>query len=196
MNYASLIGIALWALIPGFIAKKKGRSFVAYYFLSFVITPLVTTIIILCLRKLDVEEETEEPIIINATSKEADESVESLEYINGKTRDMTYELASQEEPTIEQLSLLALPEQSSTAIENGTDDLTGNQSEDEIVTEESDESQVVRYCRKCGYQLMEDSVYCSRCGTKVVDMTVICANCGTRLINGVRFCHICGMVVS
>lgn len=42
---ATLIGIALWALIPGFIAKKKGRSFWGYYFLSFLITPLLTMII-------------------------------------------------------------------------------------------------------------------------------------------------------
>lgn len=46
---ASLIGIALWALIPGFIAKKKGRNFWGYYFLSFLISPLITMIITLCL---------------------------------------------------------------------------------------------------------------------------------------------------
>lgn len=51
MNWPSMIGIALWALLPGFIAKKKGRSFWAYYLLSFVITPLITTIITLCLSK-------------------------------------------------------------------------------------------------------------------------------------------------
>lgn len=53
INWSSLIGIALWALIPGFIAQKKGRSFAAYYFLSFVITPLVTTIITLCVSNLN-----------------------------------------------------------------------------------------------------------------------------------------------
>ena len=52
-NWSSLIGIALWALIPGFIAKKKGRSFAAYFFLSFVITPLVTIIISLCVSNLN-----------------------------------------------------------------------------------------------------------------------------------------------
>lgn len=51
MNWTSMIGIALWALLPGFIAKKKGRSFLAYYLFSFVITPLITTIITLCLSK-------------------------------------------------------------------------------------------------------------------------------------------------
>ncbi len=53
INWASLIGIALWALIPGFIAQKKGRSFAAYFFLCFVITPLVTTIITLCVSNLN-----------------------------------------------------------------------------------------------------------------------------------------------
>ena len=49
MNWAVIIGIALWALLPGFLAAKKSRSFVAYYFLSFIISPLITTIIVLCL---------------------------------------------------------------------------------------------------------------------------------------------------
>lgn len=51
MNWTPIIGIALWSLIPGFIAKKKGRSFWAYYFLSFVITPLITIIITLCVKR-------------------------------------------------------------------------------------------------------------------------------------------------
>ena len=51
-NYiGSLIGISLWALIPGFIAKSKGRSFAAFYFLSFLITPLLSMIITLFLRR-------------------------------------------------------------------------------------------------------------------------------------------------
>lgn len=58
---AALIGIALWALVPGFIAKKKGRSFWGYYFLSFLISPLITTIITLCLSKVTDEEKIELP---------------------------------------------------------------------------------------------------------------------------------------
>lgn len=53
---AGLIGIALWALIPGFIANNKGRSFFGYYFLSFLISPLITMIITLCLSDLNKEE--------------------------------------------------------------------------------------------------------------------------------------------
>ena len=48
MEIGALIGMALWALIPGFIAKRKDRSFWGYYFLSFLISPLITTIITLC----------------------------------------------------------------------------------------------------------------------------------------------------
>lgn len=53
INWSTLIGIALWALIPGFIAKKKGRSFAAYFFLSFVITPIITMIITICVKNLN-----------------------------------------------------------------------------------------------------------------------------------------------
>ena len=47
----SLFGIALWALVPGFIAKGKNRSFLAYFLLSFLLTPFITMIITLCLKK-------------------------------------------------------------------------------------------------------------------------------------------------
>ena len=49
IKWGSILGIVLWSLLPGFIANKKGRSFLAYFMLSFVLTPLITTIITLCL---------------------------------------------------------------------------------------------------------------------------------------------------
>lgn len=61
MEFASLLGIALWALIPGFIAKKKGRNFWGYYFLSFLISPLITTIITACLSRVTDKEKIELP---------------------------------------------------------------------------------------------------------------------------------------
>ena len=61
MEFGSLIGIALWALIPGFIARKKGRSFWGYYFLSFLISPIITTIITLCVKNLNEEYRPEQP---------------------------------------------------------------------------------------------------------------------------------------
>lgn len=51
---SAIIGIALWALIPGFIAKSKGRSFAAYYFLSFLISPLITMIIAICVSRRNI----------------------------------------------------------------------------------------------------------------------------------------------
>lgn len=48
----ALLGIALWALLPGYIAMKKGRHFWAYYFLSFLITPLLTFLITIFLKNL------------------------------------------------------------------------------------------------------------------------------------------------
>lgn len=48
-----IVGVLLWALVPGFIALAKGRSFLGYYFLSLLITPLVTMIITICLSNLN-----------------------------------------------------------------------------------------------------------------------------------------------
>jgi RimJ/RimL family protein N-acetyltransferase len=56
---ASILGIALWALIPGFVAKKKGRNFWGYYFLSFLISPLITMIITFCLSNISDKKEAE-----------------------------------------------------------------------------------------------------------------------------------------
>lgn len=53
INWSFMLGIALWALIPGFIASKKGRSFIGYFFLSFLISPLITMIVTLCLKNLN-----------------------------------------------------------------------------------------------------------------------------------------------
>ncbi len=60
INWGTLFGIALWALIPGFIAKKKGRSFAGYFFLSFLITTLITTIVTLCVKNLNSPSESAE----------------------------------------------------------------------------------------------------------------------------------------
>ena len=54
---ATIIGIAAWAILPGSIARKKGRSFWAYYFLSFLISPLITTIIVVLLSNISNEPE-------------------------------------------------------------------------------------------------------------------------------------------
>ena len=47
INWTTIIGIAVWALIPGFIAKGKGRSFWVHYLLCFLVTPLIMTIVAL-----------------------------------------------------------------------------------------------------------------------------------------------------
>ncbi len=61
MKFSVLIGIALWALIPGFIAKRKYRSFWGYYLLSFLISPLITMIIALCVSDKICEYYAENP---------------------------------------------------------------------------------------------------------------------------------------
>ena len=46
--------VALLSLLPGELARQKGRGFAAYYFLSFLLTPFVTIIILLCLKPKEV----------------------------------------------------------------------------------------------------------------------------------------------
>lgn len=42
-----VVGIFLWALVVGFFAKQKGYSFYKYFFLSFLVTPLISIILVL-----------------------------------------------------------------------------------------------------------------------------------------------------
>ena len=67
---STIIGIALWALIPGFIARKKGRSFAAYYLLSFVLTPLVTMLLTLFVKDLSERSPAETATTQNVDSHE------------------------------------------------------------------------------------------------------------------------------
>jgi hypothetical protein len=55
----SLLGVALWAIVPAVIASRKGRSALRYYFLSFLITPLITIIVVCCLKKIEDPNEIE-----------------------------------------------------------------------------------------------------------------------------------------
>lgn len=67
---SSIIGIALWALIPGFIARKKVRSFAAYYLLRFVLTPLITMLLTLFVKDLREQSPAETATTQNADSHE------------------------------------------------------------------------------------------------------------------------------
>ncbi len=125
MDWTPIMGIALWALIPGFIAKKKGRSFWGYFFLSFVITPLITMIITIFLSNLNRVVEPVKSIASTTTSTS-----------------------------------------SNTAEDVVTPDTTPPR---DRVLLDSTISPKVRYCRKCGFQLLAESDFCSHCGTKVIE---------------------------
>lgn len=133
----TLIGIALWALIPGFIAKKKGRSFWGYYFLSFLITPLVTMIITACLKNISGESDHSSDSVIETTS------VPVAPEIN--------------KSMIESTSIpIALPSTPSLS-ENG-----GTEPPVQMPT-----SRRIQYCRRCGFKLINGSEFCSNCGNKI-----------------------------
>lgn len=129
MNWAPIIGIALWALIPGLIAKKKGRSFWGYYFLSFVITPLITIIITICLSNLKSVEASAQSIITSTNAVSIKEEIVAKNAVGSS--------------------------------ENGA--LLDNSSENTSPTKISR----IRFCRRCGFELIDGSNYCSRCGTEI-----------------------------
>ena len=138
MEFASLIGIALWALIPGFIAKNKERSFWGYFFLSFLITPLITTIITLFLSKKT--ENNNIPKSQNNVKYNVTHRV--TECISCGYRDPIY--------------FAECPKcgKSATRYVN-------------LDSETHVDADKISFCRKCGEKLIDNSEFCRKCGTKV-----------------------------
>lgn len=129
MNWTSLFGIALWALLPGFIAKNRGRSFWGYYFLSFLITPLLTTIITVCLSNCSQSKEKwpGEPASTAAVEPQIAHKIDET---------------SDDSKPIDVLRQLP-------------------------VTESAPTLQKIRFCRRCGFELIDESKFCSRCGNEI-----------------------------
>ncbi len=161
----TLIGIALWALIPGFIANKKGRNFWGYYFLSFLISPLITMIITLCLsKKTEIEYLEEYP---NRITECKSCGYRDKNFFNACPKCGRY---------AKQYVYL----------------------NEEIPTE----TDKVRFCRKCGEKLIDNSQFCRKCGTEIVEEpaitiveqenTELCKKCGADITNDTDICHICG----
>jgi hypothetical protein len=133
----TLIGIALWALIPGFIAKKKGRSFWGYYFLSFLITPLITMIITACLKNISGESDHSSDSVIDTTTAPV------APEINRSIPESTSIPA-------------ALPSSQSLSEDSGTEPKV-----------QMPVIRKIQYCRRCGFKLIDGSEFCSNCGNKI-----------------------------
>ena len=148
----TLIGIALWALIPGFIAKHKGRSFAGYYFLSFLITPLVTTIITLCLKNLNKTYELK--TVYTSQPKEKTVPVEPI--AASTPRDVMLDYPSDEPTQNEEHSVVHMSENATIPEDDLFKSGTG------------EETRQLRFCRYCGFELLSNSEFCSHCGKKVL----------------------------
>lgn len=132
-----LLVIAMWAMIPGFVAKKKGRSFCGYYFLSFLISPLVTLIIVACLKNISGESDHSNENVIGTTT--ASEAIEICRSLPNNTS--TPVLLSSNQPLDEVYA------------EEHTEQIPGVRK--------------IQYCRRCGFKLIDESKFCSRCGTRI-----------------------------
>ena len=193
MKWATLIGIALWAIIPCVIANKKGRAGIAYFFLSFLITPLLTTIITLCLKPLDE---------INAATDFLPEhgsggftSKAESEYVhNAIANGSTFDDALAEWKRLHESVQVSESQESIRAVEPEVNRMIGSNiisseiEQDTVVTsnESSEEKEKLHpsaiastfsieekqgeenICPNCGCVIPEDSEFCQYCGTTIV----------------------------
>lgn len=181
LKWATIIGIALWALIPGFIAKKKGRSFWGYYFLSFVITPLVTMIITLCLKNRSTVNNTNNSDILIQNEQNRLSTDHSEESKEDATEHSSEELVENQD-TVEILEsaptndIVETPTEAegekeySDDVEDDAIQSTVHNTADDISrtpNDTPDDIKKLRFCRYCGFELLENSEFCSHCGKKV-----------------------------
>ena len=164
----TLLGVALWALLPGFIAKKKERSFWGFYFLSFIISPLISLIIILCIKKDGSSyttpkiEKSKKFYCKNCSMFSsgwyqvcpncgyAGSMVKTTETIlfrerSKKQNQVTANTSSIQEST--KSSAISLPDR---------------------ITHSTETNLPVQFCRNCGAKLNPNAKYCLNCGTKTV----------------------------
>ena len=179
-----LLGIVLWALIPGFIAKKKGRNFWGYFFLSFLITPLITMIITLCVKSLN-KVKPIDPVSISESLADNEPSPNEANEIqevepSAQEPQVTYMVQTIHGPMcltpadIERLEKQGLlsellgktdsqqPSQKSSAGITDIESEISNTNSFERTTE-----QIIRFCRRCGFELIDGGIFCSRCGTRI-----------------------------
>jgi len=75
-NYGDLlVGICIFAILPGFIAKAKGRSFWGYYFLGLIFSPLLSFIVIIFLKSLTPDKvnfSSDSPVTVVVQSSNSD----------------------------------------------------------------------------------------------------------------------------
>ena len=149
MNIFYWIGNALLALIPGFLAQKRGRHFWGYYLLSFLLSPLFSAIVVLCLEDLRLADCDEQ-------SADATREVANYDLANASKWQCS---CGRFHPKYETSCICG---------KSKTDNLPPVSVE--TTRPESDpSSDKICFCRKCGSKLIENSKFCSKCGTEVVN---------------------------
>lgn len=68
--------------------------------------------------------------------------------------------------------------------------------------EPTNETDDIRFCRKCGADLIVGGKFCSKCGTEIIEESSIlareldnlefCKKCGADITNDIDTCHVCG----
>lgn len=171
IKWATIIGIAIWALIPSFIAKKKGRSFFGYYFLSFLITPLATTIITICQKDRNKVNEGN-PVNSDTKIEQDRQQIELEENNSGEIDEDMKESVKNNYVGISEIATDNYTKETTVESKNENhDDRIKIDTMDSIASgmqkPEIEKETVLRFCRYCGFKLLENSEYCSQCGKKV-----------------------------
>ena len=156
----SLVFLALWALIPGFIAKRKDRSFFWFFVLSFLISPLIAIIIASCVSNKRREYVPTESIFVDDKTDHKDESQQlySSENSSGWRCSCGRVRAKYESSCIcgkSKFDVMNSPKTEAVSSETTA----------QLATDSKN-----LFCRKCGEKLLENSKFCRKCGAQVEEL--------------------------
>lgn len=169
------IGVVLWALVPGFIAKRKNRSFWGYFLISFIISPLVSTIVILCMDRNDKDSTVEErktktaPTIKSIYLVDQNIPAGKHRFVATNPEGGLIRILSNDNTLLDRIYV---KKKKSINLKSGTIvNAFGCVAElyPSMVNTTNDSSKI-RFCRKCGEKLIDNSIFCRKCGTEIVNV--------------------------
>lgn len=153
----SLIFYIIWAIIVGSIARKKGRSFWGYFVLSMFTTPLIGTIVVVCLKNLN----NNPGNVIYTTAREV--NTEPVYNQNPVQQHTFIQQHTQAQPQPQQ-QVQAQPQQQTPLQQQ----IRYQKAAPEPSVKQEPQKKVVRYCSSCGSMPSDGGSTCNICGGKII----------------------------
>lgn len=184
----SLVLAFLWAILCGYLATRKGRSFFGYFVLSFFITPLFTMILVACLSSLkdDVNGSKELPSgVSNAWYTPVTDNVGNIigykseimfqdgylfETDECRTMSGTTKNYYSMDDAMKAIIMEKAMEEHNRYLSSSNTSPAPEQVAAPAVVRDAENKPIVRFCMNCGKKLNPNYKFCGFCGKKIEEI--------------------------